>query len=194
MAESVFSPRPAAIIDWPRQYDCGPSDEHLHAIGQFVANYSMVEWQIAGLFSHFLGIENEEAQKLIVDANISMAGIERFVRSKVKRAAAIDVQASADLLAVLGQFDQLSAIRHRIVHWQWGLNEGDIATQTNLVRPRANTKDESITLTELRDHCLMLMKIFKAISMNMLVLTGQYSRELLLAAHAHTSPEKLFRA
>jgi len=37
-----FEPRPSLTIDWERQYNVGPSDEHLHVIGQFITNYSMV--------------------------------------------------------------------------------------------------------------------------------------------------------
>jgi len=153
----------------------------------------MVEWRISGLFSHFLGIGHDASRQLIVETNISMAGMFKLVKSKVADASTIDSQASSDLLSVLAELDKITSLRNKIVHWQWGMNEGETATQSNLIKPRNGNQSTQISLTELRDTCLTLMKIFRAIEMNMLILSGQYPRELLIATHRDTSPEKLFR-
>lgn len=194
MSEADFTSRPPVTINWSRQYNCGPSDEHLHAIGQFIANYSMVEWQLAELFAHFLGMRYEDAQQIITEANVSMAGIQRVVKSKVLDVKAIDPKASEDLTHVIDRFEKLANIRHRIVHWQWGLTTGDTAYQSNLIRPRKNSKDEEITLIDLRKYCLDLIKILQAISLNMLVIKEQNTREEILQMRSGTSPEMLFRA
>ncbi|WP_460146990.1 hypothetical protein [Pseudomonas sp. H2_H03] len=80
MSDSDFKPREPFTIDWKREYDVGPSDEHLHAMGQFIVNYSAVEWQISELFAFYLKMPVAEAQKLSVEANISMAGMIRYVQ------------------------------------------------------------------------------------------------------------------
>lgn len=189
-----FQPRPPLTIDWHRPYDIGPSDEHLHAIGQFIANYSMVEWQISGLFAHFLGLSVEDAQRLAVDANLSMAGKLRYVQGQLEDRDGIDQQAAKDLLATLKEFDSVSKLRHKIVHWQWGLDEGGTATITDLIKPKSeNRSNATLPLNELREECFHLARILRAINMNFLVITEQTPREILLLARKDTSPEKLFR-
>ncbi|MNJ41765.1 hypothetical protein D3C77_367000 [compost metagenome] len=194
MSMEEFQPRPPFSIDWERQYNVGPSDEHLHAIGQFIASYSMVEWQISGLFAYFLKLPIEEAQRLAVDTNLSMAGKLRYVQGKVGDEGAVDAQTSSDLLATLKAFDNLSKLRHKIVHWQWGLNEGATATMTDLIRPRTeNSANASISIEDLRQQCHYLMRIFQAIVLNGNVLKGLMTRAQILAVRTDTSPEKLFR-
>jgi len=40
------------------------SDEHLHAMAQFIVSYSAVEWQLSDLFAFFLKMPVSEAQRL----------------------------------------------------------------------------------------------------------------------------------
>ena len=190
----TFQPRPPVSIDWKRPYDIGPSDEHLHAVGQFIANYSMVEWQISSLFAYFLHLPIEEAQRLAVDTNLSMAGKLRYVQGQLEDCADIDKQAAKDLLVTLKEFDSVSRLRHKIVHWQWGLNEGGTATLSDLIKPRSPDRSNVVLpLSELRDECFHLARILRAINMNVLIIQGHAPREVLLLAHKDTSPEKLFR-
>jgi len=192
--QSEFQPRQPVTIDWIRPYDIGPSDAHLHAIGQFMANYSMVEWEISGLFAFFLSLPIGEAQRLAVDSNLSMAGKLRYVQGQLEDREGLDQESASDLLLCLKEFDTISKLRHKIVHWQWGLNEGNIATLTDLIKPRNPERATiSLPLTELRDKCMHIAKIYRALSMNFLVISGQYSREQLLSLRKDTSPEKLFR-
>jgi len=181
MSEDEFVPRPAFTIDWLRQYDCGPSDAHLHAIGQFIANYSCVEWQLSGLFGHFLGIDEAERYQLISDGNISMAGMTRFVLTKLTEIASTYPASAKEMQSALRKFEALSKVRHRIVHWQWGLGGSNAATQSNLIRPRKGSADAILELTDLRNHCLELMKIFESLNLNFLVISGQCSRNEILA-------------
>ncbi|WP_139121038.1 hypothetical protein [Pseudomonas mosselii] len=189
-----FQPRGPVTIDWLRHYDIGPSDEHLHAVGQFMANYSMVEWEISGLFAYFIGLPVPDAQRLAVDSNLSMAGKLRYVQGQLEDRDGVNQESAKDLLASLKEFENVSKLRHKIVHWQWGLNEGHDATLTDLIKPR-NPERATVTLplNELRDECFRLAKIYRAMTMNFLVISGQFSREMLLAARSGTSAEKLFR-
>lgn len=190
-----FTPREPFTIDWLRKYNSGPSDEHLHAMGQFIVNYSAVEWQVAELFAFFLKKPMADAQRLAVEANISMAGIIRYVQGQVSDAKTFDAQASEDLLSTLKSFDKVSKLRHQIVHWQWGLNEGPAASLTDLIKPR-NAKSSTVTLSiqELRDQCHHLMRILQAIAVNGAIIRGDMSRQQILEIREGTSPEKLFRA
>lgn len=194
VSDSDFEPRKPFTIDWQRQYDVGPSDEHLHAIGQFIVNYSAIEWQISGLFAFFLKMPVADAQKLSVEANISMAGMIRYVQGRLSDSKTADPQATEDLLYTLKAFDAVSNLRHKIVHWQWGLNEGATASLTNLIKPRdANKSNAILTIQDLRDQCLHLVRIFQAIVLSGNVITGQMTREQILSVRRDTSPEKLFR-
>jgi hypothetical protein len=192
--QEEFTPRPPFSIDWHRLYDFGPSDNHLHAIGQFIVNYSMVEWEVSGLFAHFLKIPVADAQRLAVDANLSMAGKIRYVQGQIEESEGIDRESAEDILACLKEFEMVSKLRHKVVHWQWGLNEGSTATLTDMIKPRNPERSTvSLTLDELRGECLHLARIYRALTMNYLVITGQHTRQLLLSVTRNTSPEKLFR-
>jgi hypothetical protein len=189
-----FQPRAPFSIDWPRQYNVGPSDEHLHAMGQFIANYSAVEWQLSELFAFFMKMSVSDAQRLVVETNISMAGMIRYVQGQVADAEAVDKQASDDLLATLKSFDLVAKLRHKIVHWQWGLNEGETASLTDLIKPRnPKSSNTSLKLQELRDQCHKLMRILQAITLNAAIIKGQMTRKQILEIRKDTSPEKLFR-
>ncbi|MEW7854806.1 hypothetical protein AB2M95_02770 [Pseudomonas chlororaphis] len=194
MSSDDFKPREPFSIDWLRPYNLGPSDEHLHAMGQFIVNYSAVEWQISELFAFFLKMPVSESQKLSVEANISMAGMIRYVQGRIADSKISDQKAADDLLLTLRTFDAVSALRHKIVHWQWGLNEGTTATLTDLIKPK-NSKKSNATLKidELRDQCLKLMRILQAISLNGEIIRGVRTRAQILEIRTGTSPEKLFR-
>lgn len=190
-----FQPRAPFSIDWPRQYNVGPSDEHLHAMGQFIANYSAVEWQLSELFAFFMKMSVNDAQRLVVETNISMAGMIRYVQGQVADAEKVDKQASDDLLATLKSFDLVAKLRHKIVHWQWGLNEGETASLTDLIKPRnPKSSNTSLKLQELRDQCHKLMRILQAITLNAAIIKGQMTRKQILEIRKGTSPEKLFRS
>lgn len=192
--QSDFHSRQPAIIDWDRPYDIGPSDEHLHAIGQFMANYSMVEWELSGLFAFFLSLPIAEAQRLAVDSNLAMAGKLRYVQGQLEDREGLDQESASDLLLCLKEFETITKLRHKVVHWQWGLNEGSTATLTDLIKPRNPERATiNLTLTELRDKCMHIAKIHRALSLNFLVISGQYSREQLLSLRKDTFPERLFR-
>lgn len=189
-----FQPREPFSIDWPRQYNVGPSDEHLHAMGQFIANYSAVEWQLSELFAFFMKMSVTDAQRLVVETNMSMAGMIRYVQGQVADAAAVDKNASEDLLATLKSFDAVAKLRHKIVHWQWGLNEGETASLTDLIKPRnPKSSNASLKLKDLRDQCHRLMRILQAIALNGAIIKGHMTREQILEIRKDTSPEKLFR-
>ncbi|HBO2301147.1 TPA: hypothetical protein L4G97_002730 [Pseudomonas aeruginosa] len=192
--DEKFKPRPSFTIDWVRQYDCGPSDPHLHAIGQFIANYSTVEWRIAELFALMLGKPVTEAQHICVETNMSIAGMIRYTKSKLSEIRGVNEEAAEDLVFSIDAFEKTSPTRHKIVHWQWGLNEGDQATLTNFIRPRTATKaNAELSLDDLRDSCLNLMKIMQAISLGLEVISGRMTRQQILEIHSDTSAERLFR-
>ena len=194
MSDSSFKPREPFSVDWERQYNVGPSDEHLHAMGQFIVNYSAVEWQISNLFAFFLKMPVADAQKLSVDANISMAGMIRYVQGRISDSKTHDQQATDDLLYTLKAFDAVSSLRHKIVHWQWGLNEGATASLTDLIKPKnANKSNATLKISELRDQCHKLMRVLQAISLNGEILRGVTTRAQILEIRTGTSPEKLFR-
>ncbi|NWB73897.1 MULTISPECIES: hypothetical protein [unclassified Pseudomonas] len=194
MSDGGFKPREPFSIDWERQYNVGPSDEHLHAMGQFIVNYSAVEWQISNLFAFFLKMPVADAQKLSVEANISMAGMIRYVQGRISDSKTHDQQATDDLLYTLKAFDAVSSLRHKIVHWQWGLNEGATASLTDLIKPKnANKSNAILKISELRDQCHKLMRILQAISLNGEILRGITTRAQILEIRTGTSPEKLFR-
>lgn len=194
LSDSGFKPREPFSIDWERQYNVGPSDEHLHAMGQFIVNYSAVEWQISNLFAFFLKMPVADAQKLSVEANISMAGMIRYVQCRMSDSKAHDQQATEDLLYTLKAFDAVSSLRHKIVHWQWGLNEGATASLTDLIKPKnANKSNAILKICELRDKCHKLMRILQAISLNGEILRGITTRAKILEIRTGTLPEKLFR-
>lgn len=194
MSDSGFKPREPFNIDWERQYNVGPSDEHLHAMGQFIVNYSAVEWQISNLFAFFLKMPVSDAQKLSVEANISMAGMIRYVQGRISDSKIHDQQAKDDLLYTIKAFDAVSSLRHKIVHWQWGLNEGETASLTDLIKPKnANKSNAILKISELRDQCLNLMRILQAIMLNGEILRGITTRAQILEIRTATSPEKLFR-
>ena len=194
MSNDEFVPRPGFTIDWARQFDVGPSDEHLHAIGQFIVNYSAVEWQLAELFAFFLNMSVPDAQKLSVEANISMAGMIRYIQVRITESGTSDNQAIDDLLHTLKVFDAVSMIRHKIVHWQWGLNEGPTASLTNLIKPKSPAKSNTtLNIDDLRNECLKLMKILQAIALNGEIIRGTKTRAQILEIRTDTSPEKLFR-
>jgi hypothetical protein len=163
-------------------------------MGQFIANYSAVEWQLSELFAFFMKMSVIEAQRLVVETNISMAGMIRYVQGRVADAEAVDKQASDDLLATLKSFDTVAKLRHKIVHWQWGLNEGETASLTDLIKPRNPTSSNtSLKLQDLRDQCHKLMRILQAITLNGAIIKGQMTRKQILEIRKGTSPEKLFR-
>ncbi|WP_336334284.1 hypothetical protein [Pseudomonas putida] len=192
--DDAFEPRPAFAIDWVRQYDCGPSDPHLHAIGQFIANYSSVEWKIAELFALMLGKPVAEAQRICVETNMSIAGMVRYTKSKLSDISGVHAEAAGDLVISIDAFEKISPTRHKIVHWQWGLNEGESATLTDLIKPRAPEKaNAELSLEDLRNHCFTLMKIMRAISLGLEVLLGRMTRQQILEIRSDTSAEKLFR-
>ena len=194
MSDSSFKPREPFSVDWERQYNVGPSDEHLHAMGQFIVNYSAVEWQISNLFAFFLKMPVSDAQKLSVEANISMAGMIRYVQGRISDSKTHDQQATDDLLYTLKAFDAVSSLRHKIVHWQWGLNEGATASLTDLIKPKnANKSNATLKISELRDQCHKLMRVLQAISLNGEILRGVTTRAQILEIRTGTSPEKLFR-
>lgn len=194
MTDDIFKPRPAFNIDWVRQYDIGPSDEHLHAMGQFIVNYSAVEWQISELFAFYLKMPVSDAQRLSVETNVSMAGMIRYVQGRISESKPQDQQAADDLLFTLKVFDNVSNLRHKIVHWQWGLNEGQTASLTDLIKPKGvNKSNAKLKISELRDQCLKLMRILQAISANGEILRGVRTRAQILEIRTGTSPEKLFR-
>ncbi|MCT8165017.1 MULTISPECIES: hypothetical protein [unclassified Pseudomonas] len=192
--DQEFEPRPAFTIDWDRQYDCGPSDPHLHAIGQFIANYSSVEWKIAELFALTIGKPVAEAQRICVETNMSIAGMVRYTKSKLSEISGPHEETARDLVFSIEAFERISPTRHKIVHWQWGLNEGDHATISDLIKPRTPEKaNTAMKLEDLRNHCLSLMKIFRAIILGLEVLSGRMTRQQILEVRKDTSPEKLFR-
>ncbi|MGE8436829.1 MAG: hypothetical protein ACN6P2_09855 [Pseudomonas palmensis] len=194
LKDQEFEPRPAFTIDWVRQYDCGPSDPHLHAIGQFIANYSAVEWRVAELFALTMGKSSAEAQRLCVETNMSIAGMVRYTKSKLSEIVGAHEVTAKDLVFSIEAFEKVSPIRHKIVHWQWGLNEGESATLTDLIKPRTPEKaNAELSLEDLRNHCLTLMKIVRAISLGLEVLTGRMTRQQILEIRSGTSAEKLFR-
>jgi len=179
-------------IDWDRPYDIGPSDQHLHAIGQFVTIYSNIEWQIFGLFAFYLEIPAPAVRQLVADANISMAGIIRSVEKHVAASTA-DTQARDDLLLTLKAFDSIAKVRHKIIHWQWGLDEGTKAQLNDFIRQKANNSSITLDLKELRSSCFRLVRIIQAVIFNGGILMGQISREEILRLRSDTLPETLFR-
>ena len=194
MEEQKFEPRPAFTVEWVRLYDCGPSDPHLHAIGQFIANYSMVEALLGVLFSCVIGKNAEESQKLCVETNMSIGGMIRYTKSKLAEVTGVNQVTARDLVHSIEAFEKLSPTRHKIVHWQWGLNEGDWATLTDLIKPRSPDKaNAELGLEDLREHCFTLMKIGRALGLGYEVLAGRKTREQVLATREDTSAEKLFR-
>jgi len=194
LKDQEFAPRPAFNIDWVRQYDCGPSDPHLHAIGQFIANYSAVEWRIAELFALVMGKPVVEAQRICVETNMSIAGMVRYTKSKVAEVGGFNEATAKDLVFSIEAFEKISSTRHKVVHWQWGLNEGESATLTDLIKPRAPEKaNAQLSLEDLRNHCFTLMKIMQAISLGLEVLSGRMTRQQILEIRSDTSAEKLFR-
>lgn len=189
-----FETRPAFTIDWMRPYDCGPSDQHLHAIGQFVANYSMVESLLAVLFASAMGKHVEETRKLCVETNMSISGMIRYTKSRLAEVTGVNQVAASDLIFSIEAFEKISPTRHRIVHWQWGLNEGEDATLADLIKPRSPEKaNAELSLEDLRDHCSALMKIFQSLALGHEVLSGRKTRDQILAIREGTSAEKLFR-
>ncbi|MNJ55301.1 hypothetical protein D3C77_507850 [compost metagenome] len=193
-APAVFEPRPPFSIDWERQYDCGPSDPHLHAIGQFIANYSSVEWKIAELFALVLGKPATEAQRMCVETNMSMAGMIRYTKSKLAEITGPLEETAKDLVFSIDAFEKISPTRHKIVHWQWGLNEGEQATLTDLIKPRTPEKaNAALSLEDLRNHCMSLMRIFRAVILGLEVVSGRATRQQIVEVRKDTSPEKLFR-
>lgn len=194
VSDEQFVPRPAFTVDWMRQFDVGPSDPNLHAIGQFVACYSAVEWKISEIFAFFLEKPIAEAQRICVETNMSMAAMIRYSKSKLSDSLEEQKYIANDLKASIEAFELISPIRHKIVHWQWGLNEGPTATQTDLIKPKSVQKSNAVlTLDELRGHCLRLARIFQAIHYGIEVITGKKTREQIQLDHTGTSPEKLFR-
>ncbi len=189
-----FVPRPAFTIDWERQYNCGPSDPHLHAMGQFIANYSMVEWKLAELFALAVGKPVPETQRLSTETNMSMAGMVRYSKHFLSEVIGSQKETALDLILSVEAFEKISPIRHKVVHWQWGLDEGEQATLADLIKPRQPSKANAIlSLKELRDHSLTLMKICRAIGLGVEVMARRMSREEILEARPGTLPEKLFR-
>jgi hypothetical protein len=192
--DQAFEPRPAFTIDWARQYDCGPSDPHLHAIGQFIANYSSVEWKLAELFALTMSKPTAEVQRICVETNMSIAGMVRYTKSKLTEITGTHEETAKDLVFSIDAFEKISPTRHKIVHWQWGLNEGEHATLSDLIKPRAPEKaNTAMTLEDLRNHCFSLIKIFQAITLGLEALSGRVTRQQILEVRADTSPEKLFR-
>ncbi|MEE4999561.1 hypothetical protein V2K22_22650 [Pseudomonas alliivorans] len=117
MSEDIFTPRPAFTIDWVRQYDSGPSDPHLHAMGQFIANYSAVEWKLAELFALALGKPIKEAQRLSIETNMPMAGMIRYTKQSLSKVTAPHEESAKDLITSIEAFERISPVRHKIVHW-----------------------------------------------------------------------------
>jgi hypothetical protein len=194
VTEDQFIPRPAFVVDWVRQFNTGPSDQHLHAIGQFVACYSAVEWKISELFAFFLDKPIAESQRICVETNMSMAAMIRYSKSKLSDRLKKPDYVAADLKASIDAFELVSPIRHKIVHWQWGLNEGPSATQADLIKPKNIQQANAVlTLDELRTHCLKLARILQAVHYGIEVITGKRTREEIQLDHTGTSPEKLFR-
>ncbi|MGO0694183.1 hypothetical protein ACTORG_11880 [Pseudomonas guariconensis] len=192
--DKEFQPRPPFTIDWERVYDVGPSDHHLHAIGQFIANYSMVEWKIAELFAISLGKPVAEARRICVETNMTIAGMVRYTKSKLSDVTGHGETPAKDLVYTIEAFEKLSPTRNKIVHWQWGLNEGDDATLTDLIKPKSPDKSNAVmSLADIRDNCMMLMRIYQALVFGIEVVTGRMTREQILAFREGTSPEKLFR-
>jgi len=192
VSNDEFVQRPAFTIDWARQFDSGPSDAHLHAIGQFIANYSAIEWKISELFAFFLEKPIAEAQRISVETNMSMAAMIRYSKSKLSDLGALET--ATDLRASIEAFELVSPLRHKIVHWQWGLNEGSTATQTDLIKPKSPAKaNAELTLEHLRERCLYLARIFRAVHFGIEVISGVKTRKGIQSEHTETSPEKLFR-
>lgn len=194
MSEAPFTPRPEFTIDWVRKYDSGPSDPHLHAMGQFIANYSAVEWKLAELFALVLGKSIEEAQRLSIETNMPMTGMIRYTKQTLSKVTGPNGVSAKYLIISIDAFERISPIRHKIVHWQWGLDEGENATLTDFIKPKSSTKScATLSLDELRDYCLSLMKIFRAVSLELEVMSGRWTRQQILEARKETSPEKLFQ-
>ncbi|MCF5714298.1 hypothetical protein I9H06_16330 [Pseudomonas tremae] len=194
MSEDIFTPRPAFTIDWVRQYDSGPSDPHLHAMGQFIANYSAVEWKLAELFALALGKPIKEAQQLTIETNMPMAGMIRYTKQSLSKVTGPHGESAKDLITSIEAFERVSPIRHKIVHWQWGLDEGEDATLTDFIKPKSSAKScASLPLDELRGYCLSLARIFRAVNLGLEVMAGRWTRQQILEAHKETSPERLFR-
>ncbi|MEB6589610.1 hypothetical protein MXM82_10755 [Pseudomonas asiatica] len=194
LKDQEFEARPAFTIDWFREYDSGPSDPHLHAIGQFIANYSAVEWRIAELFALSMGQPVAETQRLCVETNMSIAGMVRYTKAKLAEIGGVHEETAKDIVFSIEAFEKVSPTRHKIVHWQWGLNDLDSATLTDLIKPRTAAKaNAELPLEDLRNLCLSLMKIMRAISLGLEVLTGRMTRQQILEIRSDTSAEKLFR-
>lgn len=189
----VFVPRPPFSIDWERPYSVGPSDEHLHAIGQFIANYSYVEFQIAEVFSFLLKLSVSESQTFIAELQLSQSGISRYIKKKCETSTSYDKQALADLSKTMEKFSQLTAFRNQVVHWHWGLDEGETATITDLIKPRSPGKKVEVSLQAIRDRCLDLMSIFQSIAFNLMILRDPKARLQILEIRSDTSHEKLFQ-
>ncbi|WP_281912078.1 hypothetical protein [Pseudomonas lactis] len=192
--ETEFASRPACIIDWPRQFECGPSDEHLHAIGQFMVAYSLVEWDISSLFTYFSGLSADRARRLIVETNMPTAGMIKFVTESLRAPDQAHPEAAQDLLSVFQTFEALTKERHRIVHWQWAMSGNQDASLSNLIKPKKTPNaDHSLSLETLRNFSLMLIKIGRAFSFNMLIIREQNTREQILSVIGGTSPGTPFR-
>lgn len=184
--------REPITIDWKRPYEVGPSDEHLHAIGQFISIYSNIEWQISELFAHYINMSERESREFCTELNLSMAGMIRFVRTRASSDKSTDNETISDLNHNLGKFERLSKDRNIIVHWQWALSNDDIAPVDNLIKPK-NIAAAAYSLEDIRNICLDAVKLFRGIMHCLEIVRGPLTREQILAANKDTSPEKLLR-
>lgn len=131
---------------------------------------------------------------MCVETNMSIAGMVRYTKSKLAEVSGTNQVAAKDLVYSIEAFEKISPIRHKIVHWQWGLNEGDGATLTDLIKPRSPDKaNAELSLEDLRGYCFTLMKIMQAVSLGLEVMSGRHTRQQILDIRNNTSAEKLFR-
>lgn len=184
--------REPVTIDWKRPYEVGPSDEHLHAIGQFIAIYSNIEWKISELFAHYIKMSEKESREFCTDLNLSMAGMIRFVRTRLSTDKSTDHETIADLNHNLGKFERLSKDRNIIAHWQWALSNDVIASADNLIKPKTISA-ATYSLEDIRNICLDAVKLLRGVIYCLEIVRGSMTRQQILAANKDTSPEKLLR-
>ncbi|HCL3291031.1 TPA: hypothetical protein N2A36_002975 [Pseudomonas aeruginosa] len=184
--------RDPVTIDWKRPYEIGPSDEHLHAIGQFIAIYSNIEWKISELFAHYIKMSEKESREFCAELNLSMAGMIRFVRTRLNTDKSTDNETIADLNHNLGKLERLSKDRNIIVHWQWALSNDVIASVDNLIKPKTISA-ATYSLEDIRNICLDAVKLLRGVIYCLEIVRGPMTRQQILAANKDTLPEKLLR-
>lgn len=103
----------------------------------------------------------------------------RFVVHMLKNYKFADLQAAKDLAKCIEDFNDQSSTRHKIIHWQSQVEDGETATYSNLIKAkRADApQTESWSLGELRNFAFDLVKILRPMMLNLNILEGAKKRD-----------------